>query len=274
MNHTEKPEKRSNTELTYLTIEIFIWITIALLAEYGRQQFLFRWIKEFSVNSVLTILGIAIIPILYKLVTQRLPIEYLRIKKQEEIKENEEWENFDTDEDNDYYTLAGQMEDNVWMAKKNSETIYSRSNTFLFSGTLLAILGVAFFYWHSDTYPFISGAGITNLIELSLQRFGGLFFIEGIAFFFLKQYSNSMEDYRYYESIKHQRENQVTIFLAIKENGIDYAKNLSTIASFNEDPNKLKKEETTQLLEAKKVIGPDTDVLQKVIDLLHVARKG
>lgn len=82
-----------------------------------------------------------------------------------------------------------------------------------------------------------------------------------------------MEEYRYYESIKRQRENQFTIFLAIKEKGVDYAKNLSTIAAFSEDPNKLKKEETTQLIEAKKVIGPDTDVLQKFIDLVQVTRK-
>jgi hypothetical protein len=44
-----------------------------------------------------------------------------------------------------------------------------------------------------------------NLLH-TLPRFGILFFIETIAFFFLRQYRTAMDEYRYFEAIKRKRE--------------------------------------------------------------------
>ena len=52
-------------------------------------------------------------------------------------------------------------------------------------------------------------------------RFGILFFIELIAFFFLRQYKAAMEEFRYYEAIKRQREETLALVAMLKRRKSD-----------------------------------------------------
>jgi hypothetical protein len=207
------------------------------------------------------------------LIYTRFPFQQARYNYLERL-DDEAWNPLENkDEQRAEKEVILQQEDSLWMAKDNSDKIYSRSNAFLLVGAFIAIAGVVFFTIQFSFTSRSINMSLPYLFELNLQRFGSLIFIEGIAFFFLRQYSNSMEDFRYYEAIKRQRENHYMVGLLFKEETNEFAKQFVETCDFVANPNKPSKDETTQLLEAKKVIGADPDVLQKFINLVKLTKK-
>lgn len=104
------------------------------------------------------------------------------------------------------------IDDCILESSKISERIYNNSKTYLFVGLTVAILGVSFFIFYGLTND--SNNPSRELLERALDylpRVGALFFIEFIAFFFLKQYRILLEEYRYYESIKRDRQHKKLI---------------------------------------------------------------
>jgi len=93
-----------------------------------------------------------------------------------------------------------------------SERIYKSANVYLLIGGVIAIGGIIFVITYTMQTDVIIKAGNVSLWTSFLPRFGGLIFIEFIAFFFLKQYRVTMTEFSSYEEIKRQRESNLFLF--------------------------------------------------------------
>ncbi len=157
-------------------------------------------------------------------------------------------------------------------SKKLADGIYSRSGVYLLVGVMVAFSGLAFFYLQTSST--FNATDLTGLLVSLAPKFGILFFIEFVAFFFLKQYRTSMDEFRYYEAIKRHRE-EVLVLLRV---GNEQSKPIDTfelvrLGQFFSIAGRLQKEESTELLEARKLEKNETAVLEKAIDAIAQIRK-
>lgn len=162
---------------------------------------------------------------------------------------------------------------NLAKSSKNlADSIYSRSGVYLLVGVMVAFSGLAFFYLQTSST--FNTTDLTGLLISLAPKFGILFFIEFVAFFFLKQYRTSMDEFRYYEAIKRHRE-EILVLLRV---GIEQSKpidafELVRLGQFFSIAGRLQKEESTELLEARKLEKNETAVLEKAIDAIAQIRK-
>jgi hypothetical protein len=107
-----------------------------------------------------------------------------------------------------------------------------------------------------------------------LPRFGTLLLIEFIAFFFLKQYRITSEEYRYYEAIKRKRQDNFVLLNIIKDNkdSPEVTKLLQELFVENLSSHKLSKDETTQVLETQKILNQEMDFFGKLTDLVKAVK--
>lgn len=158
----------------------------------------------------------------------------------------------------------------LFQLAKNAEVlsnkIYVRSGVYLIFGVLIAFSGIAYFSLQSISVATSQPTEITTQLIGLAPRFGVLFFIEFIAFFFLKQYRAAMDEFRHYDAIKRNRESQLAIFLmATKEFPEQSFVTVIDKANFFEQIGRLASGETTELLEANKL---NKNELEGIKDLL------
>jgi hypothetical protein len=154
-----------------------------------------------------------------------------------------------------------------------AEKIYSRSGVYLLVGCMIAFMGVGIFSVLFSTPDKLNESTWDRALDY-LPRFGSLFFIEYIAFFFLKQYRVIQEEYRYYEGIKRRRQDTHNFVRLVVKHKLD--KDVSAILkeSYKEGQSTvLKKGETTQLLEVQKLSSEETAIFSKFIDVLRDLKK-
>ena len=152
-------------------------------------------------------------------------------------------------------------------SKNIAERVFSRSGVYLLVGCLVAFTGVAIFY--SPLFSITSSIDVTQRLLDYLPRFGALFFIEFIAFFFLKQYRIMLEEYRYYEAIKRKRQDNFVLVELIEK----YKDNPELLKTLVDKVNqstitKLANGETTEVLETQKIVNQDMDIFSKFTDLI------
>lgn len=189
---------------------------------------------------------------------------YLELKKEMMLREEDEY----------YYRSI------LNEAKGISHKIFSRSGVYLIIGCIVAFSGVVLFYqsFYGQS-SLISGENPNIAIAIInfIPRFGTLFFLEFIAFFFFRQHRIMMEEFRYYEKIKRIREDNYTIFkLVEKYKDKDNERLLNAIfekSSFEKINNKLSKEETTEILETLKLTNSENAVFEKLLDWLQSMKK-
>lgn len=164
-----------------------------------------------------------------------------------------------------------QLINNISESKKNAERLFSRSSNCLLVGCVISILGVFAFYL-LNMQASQEATDLTSRLLQILPRFGVLFFIEYIAFFFLKQYRILMEEYRYYEAIKRERQDILSVYLLIKEYDnnpeiqktiIDYIDKHSAKVPYITGSHKIKTE---------KLVYDDLDLLSKVTSLVQAVK--
>lgn len=164
-----------------------------------------------------------------------------------------------------------QFINNISESKKNAERLFSRSSNCLLVGCVISILGVFVFYL-LNMQASQEATDLTSRLLQILPRFGVLFFIEYIAFFFLKQYRILMEEYRYYEAIKRERQDILSVYLLIKEYNdkpeiqktiIDYIDKHSAKVPYITGSHKIKTE---------KLVYDDLDLLSKVTSLVQAVK--
>lgn len=256
-------------------LEIYMWIFIAVIVVfpalyYSMTRRIYEdFILEFYNQFLLGILLI-LTPILFKLIFGKLPLEFLRTKR-EEIQETKFQKNNDpqvffpetsNDEKIESYNIICINE-----SKAIAERVFSRSGVYLLVGCLVAFIGVAIFY--SPIFQTTNSTDITQRLLDYLPRFGALFFIEFIAFFFLKQYRIMLEEYRYYEAIKRKRQDNLNLIELIENN----KNNLELLKLITENISqtvitKLSNGETTEILETQKIINQDLDIFSKFTELI------
>lgn len=256
-------------------IELYVWMFIALLVVFPAlyyslrhhiyEDFLLEFYNQFLLGALLILT-----PVLFKLIFGKLPFEYLRSKREgtQEIK---------FQDSHNINVVVQQHESKEKLEKYNiqcineskaiAERIFTRSGVYLLVGCLIAFIGVAIFY--SPIFQQTNSIDITQRLLDYLPRFGALFFIEFIAFFFLKQYRIMLEEYRYYEAIKRKRQDNINLIELIET----HKDNLELLKILTENISqtvitKLSNGETTEILETQKIVNQDMDIFSKFTDLI------
>lgn len=273
--------------IAWLAITCIVGIRIIHALTSGMSKFIFEY---YYLDLLLTLI-VFLFPYLFKLIYTEFPFQSLREKRIDRIIEKSKSKIYSSREisitQNKLYSHEGKMKFELDIikeyqnqAEKLATQIYSRSSVYLLIGCLIAFGGVGFFYFQSislfkDTDSKLLSSELMYTFHQSLPRIGILIFVEAIAFFFLKQYKSTMEEFRYYESIKRQRENQylVTHLAQSYQDNSEYFEKLVTQLKLNDNPNKLFKEESTQVLENQKLSAQESDVVDKFIDLLKIVKK-
>ncbi|WP_342338904.1 hypothetical protein [Citrobacter portucalensis] len=176
------------------------------------------------------------------------------------LKKAQEEGGADKDDSLDFY-LKGLITSSEGLAKN----IYSRGSLYLLVGVCFAIIGLGFFYSQSHVID-TKGDAVTKVMYL-IPNFGVLFFLELIAFFFLKQYRVTMDEFRYYEAIKRSREESLAIIkLAMSsQKDIDIIDLLDKI-NFSSRVGRLEAGQTTEIIEARKLDKNELDTLVKLTE--------
>lgn len=257
-------------------IELYVWMIIAFLVAFPAFFYSFRhriyddFLLEFY-NQFLLVALLILTPVLFKLIFGKLPLEYLRSKRegtqQINIQESHNINNIVMNKQTNEEKLEKYNMQCINESKAISERVFTRSGVYLLVGCLIAFIGVAFFY--SPIFQKTNSTDITQRLLDYLPRFGALFFIEFIAFFFLKQYRIMLEEYRYYEAIKRKRQDNLNLIELIEthKDNIELLKLLTDNLS-QTIITKLSNGETTEILETQKIVNQDMDIFSKLSDLI------
>ena len=159
-------------------------------------------------------------------------------------------------------------------SRRLSQSIYSRAGVYLMVGVFVAFSGLAFFYAQTvQISPPSATDGLPLLITLA-PKFGILFFIEFVAFFFLRQYRSAMDEFRYYEAIKRNREETLALIRIAVDSGKSFDPiELVKTESFFSRAGVLDKGQSTEILESRKLEKNELELLEKVIDVVSRSQK-
>lgn len=106
-----------------------------------------------------------------------------------------------------------------------------------------------------------------NYLLTFIPRFGALFFIEFIAFFFLKQYRNSMDEFKYYESVKRNRQQVLLKAKYLDETNLKMdMEKINSIINLTENPDLLTNNQTSELIEKRKLTKDEVSIMGKIVD--------
>ncbi|ELC7279298.1 hypothetical protein RJO76_000313 [Aeromonas veronii] len=277
----------SSTILRTIKSEFFLWVIAACiisgrflvsLSFYGLSPKALLEAVNFYYFDILIGVTIMVFPLLFLQIFGVMPFEALRNRKTNSKKEavhirgNGNVINIvDKATGSEEFSTKDYLYQLVKEADILSRKIYNRSGVYLLFGVLIAFSGIVYFSISPINIP--NGASLTESFLILAPRFGILFFIEFIAFFFLKQYRSAMDEFRHYDSLKRNRESQLAIFLMATDNFIE--KNFVTVAnemSFFNKQGVLAQGETTELLEASKLNNSEIEVLKVLVqDTVKVA---
>ena len=291
VNYVQRREQFSRA------LELYLWLAFSGLVS-GRG-----WIDFFShpggLSAVLAVryldflagFLVLVFPLVYRLIFGALPLESARRKRAQRQLESIDLpmttvpsseirvaeirllsDSLSTDE------LASSPATRLFAyyassSRRLSQSLYSRAGVYLLVGVFVAFSGLAFFYSQTAQFSALGGEGIALLISLA-PKFGILFFIEIVAFFFLRQYRAAMDEFRYYEAIKRNREETLALIRIATDSNkpldpIEFIKN----DSFFSTAGTLSKGQSTEILESRKLEKSELDILEKVIDLVSRSKK-
>lgn len=253
-------------------IESIIWFILSLILTLFISDFFNTDKKinssDFYYNFIISI-SVLFVPIIFNLIFGKLPFGYLHqwYENRHNIKEDQDslWQSTDYYDFNIYTTKI------LLESTKNAERLYNLSKVYLLVGCLVSFLGVVIFFTLINTplgnvsISYVENYWVSKLLEY-LPRFGILFFIEYIAFFFLKQYRVLMEEYRYYESIKRDRQNLTLLcsFLEKHENSTDVVKQF--VDYLNTHTVVIPKYTFSDKLNTEKAVNKDLDFVSKMTE--------
>lgn len=274
-------------------LEIYLWVIFAALASWPFTRdalFLAPSIRDAaSVQSTWIFVGVGVLlfPILFQLIFGLLPFEAIRqwttaehggqlSDRRAEVEGTADrivtefasyrWV---LDSPDSSQKLLGCLS---MLSAAVAKGIYSRSGVYLIVGVFIAFTGLLFFY--SQTTELKGSEHIQDTIFAYAPRFGILFFIELIAFFFLRQYRAAMDEYRYYEAIQRHREELLALIVLSKEQSkpVDI-ESLLNKGAFYSRTQLLDKEQTTEILESRKLEKNELELLEKMVDLIGTKAK-
>lgn len=240
---------------------ICIWASISfIIPEWG-----------YSYQSpILIMVGLAIFffPIIFYLIFAKIPFEFIRdikhvMRSDYSLSASELKEKPKENKEEQEYPINSKLDSSVnelLRYSKNSrqfaEDLYTRSGVYLLVGVGVAVSGLFFFYYQTPEFSEVQS--LTYLLLLLAPKFGILFFIELVAFFFLKQYRSAMDEFRYYESVARYREEVFCLFQMSVASGqkLDPME-LVKYESYFSGALVLSGGQTTELMESKKLERED-----------------
>ncbi|PTP22036.1 hypothetical protein CWO07_23360 [Vibrio splendidus] len=269
--------------------EVYLWMIFAALVG-GRMilQVLLNpksgfYLEEiqFYYYDILVMSLVLLFPLLFSQIFGKLPFEYLRYRRASNLIQQEESNvsiNASAEEQeviNQQISLGDtaleQMQKLAKSSKEISEGLYTRAGVYLFIGVIIAFSGLAFFYIETaksvgTNAPTETAISSSNSLLLMAPKFGILFFIEMVAFFFLRQYREAMDEYRYYESIKRKREENLVLMQLNSENDVPMSiSDLLEKTAFYSDQKNLKAGETTEIIESRKLSSNEIALMEKML---------
>lgn len=287
-------------------IELLFWLVISCLLSFPvLQEFFFRgmiYLQTYEIYSSQVILSFVatLVPVIFAFVYGDFPINYLKQKNLASKRDvnhrgingatSEKVNGFDSEivstdmtistlrtthqaidhksDRSSEYKVLEYIRFMVVSSTKLADRMLRNASLYLFSGVLIAIVGLGFFY--TQTLSAIS-LGVLDFSRTMLSlapKFGILFFIELIAFFFLKQYRTSMDEFRYYESLKRSREETYAIVRLMMLDGgkIDMLKLIEKYG-FRTKVDKLEAGQSLDHLEARKLDKSEIEILAKIVDV-------
>lgn len=278
-------------------LEVIVWVSIAGIISlrfwvkvWNTRGALDKWfvlLFEYYYREILLSAVILLFPFLFLLIFGNYPLAFLRqVRAKRDVPISIESEQTGLNSggaterrepstiivDEKAHSAEKFLESLADSSRKLSESIYTRAGVYLLIGVLIAFSGLLFFY--TQTAALAEVKDIYVLLPHILPRFGILFFIELIAFFFLKQYRTAMDEFRYFEAIKRAREETLALVRLIREplDNID-AKEILTRISFYSNAGRLSPGETTELIESKKLDSGDLELLEKVFGMFSILKK-
>jgi len=150
--------------------------------------------------------------------------------------------------------------------------IYRRSNVYILTGVVISLSGLIFFYFRSRDLP-TKVDYVEHVLSL-LPGFGILFFIEFVAFFFLRQYRSAMDDFRYFDAVRRSREDSLVVLKMFEENRTEApTKDVLAVMNIYSSAGRVGKDETTERLEARRMERDESAIFGKLIDTINDLKK-
>jgi len=283
---TNSEHSESNKEINLRRRkEAYIWLALAFLLA-GRPIFMslkngdglgYKDFFDFYGEIVLAVM-FSLLPLLFRQVFGELPFEYVRKSRSKQRAIEIKGSNNNIVITEDIYKQLKKKQiilNHIEESKEISQKIYSRSGAYLLIGCLIAFTGVAIFYSPIFGQVINEKRDISQVLVDYLPRFGALFFIEFIAMFFLRQYRIMMQEYRYYEGIKRERQDEFRNIQLFKKFSSDpnLLSQLHKILKLKQTRCNLKNGESTELLELEKITQKDLDIIGKFTDIVSKMKK-
>ncbi|MDZ7280749.1 hypothetical protein N4G62_01750 [Sphingomonas sanguinis] len=164
------------------------------------------------------------------------------------------------------------LKNNADYSRLLASRIYARAGVYLLIGGLVALGGLWFFY-SQPPISYSSKDLSAHIIEIA-PRVSILFFIELIAFFFLRQYRGAMDEFRYYEAIQRHREEMVFAYYLVNDKG----DNKAVLDAINSNMFSSKREymptgHSTESIELRKLESDDLAGIAKIIEGIGSLKK-
>ncbi len=299
MQHEPKTKANNNTEsrerITIRMLELYFWVFVAM-AIAGRIVF-FSIIDPLNAEFILRdfywdfiIAGLTIMfPIFFRLIFGLFPLEFMRSIRQQQARQSVinirgdyvvaspgkvsvEPSQIDRGFATPPITGKELLLTHATNSRNLARGIYGRSGVYLLVGVLVAFSGLVFFY--SQTAGLTLPTDASNLLFSLAPKFGILFFIEFVAFFFLRQYRSAMDEFRYYEAVARKREEVSALLEIAKDSGAPIElMELIKHESYFSKGSVLNKDQTTELIETRKMEKGEIDLLEKIVETLARTKK-
>ena len=290
MNANVQDESKAKIHNLSYASELFAWCLIPAIV-FVRLAFFMavdgydvRWfvLKDYYWDVVIAML-ILVFPIFFRQIFGVLPLKFIMLKSGEKgsvvniggdyivTAQNTATLNGSDSAESQSPGMALLLRHAVG-SRALAQGIYGRAGVYLLVGVLVAFSGLIFFY--TQTSGVSSSVTVDSFVFLLAPKFGILFFIEYVAFFFLRQYRSAMEEFRYYESIARRRE-EVNALLKLSAESASSVKFMEFVKndSFFSKGAVLEKGQTTETLEARKLEKGEIELLEKVVDTIAKVKR-
>jgi hypothetical protein len=267
--------------------EMAIWLILSFVVSAKPIVLTFIWGKSYifieNLNLIITSIIIIVLPIVFYLIYRKFPFLYLfeiiknsatnnvyNIKTSDNNTiEKDHTGNLKIYDSSNEKAVFTYLQNSIYYSKKLSEDILSRSKSYLFIGLLIAIIGVmlSFYIFNIKTLE-KNKLDVFKLI-LNCLRVSPVIFIELVAFFILKQYRISMDEFRYFESIVREKESSLILIKLINEIGKEDFELIVEHLHLYPQSHILKDGDASELLEFRKLTNADFDIkttLEKLIE--------
>lgn len=262
--------------------ELFIWGLLGYAISYwlyGDVLFNNDVSSAYYNQAWILFIAICCIPFISEILFGDYPFalirSYITSSNTEETHENE------PEEDINHLDFLDICNQHIKKYDKIADNLQEKSLTFASLGYALAMLGILIFMYLSGQLKTTDSSfnpkifeenSITSyilyMITINLPRFGVLFFIEYIAIFCLKQYRVLLEEYKYYQLLKHNLV-QCKIILSFFNQYKDSPDIIKLLLEYvNSNFLKAPSFSSSDKIKLEQIVNNDLDMLSKITDLI------